>query len=292
MSDAHRAVLSELLRAPLRALQPLGGGDICEAWRVDGRSGQTWFAKHHPHEPSGMFALEAAGLDLLRRTVPESLHVPTVAHATPPGAASAWLVLEWVPPSRVTTASETALGHALATMHRSPPPAVPPANWLGPLRQRNHPTPSSGDWPEFWWTRRLEPRLQAIASTGTVPPTLQRRLSTLPDRLAEVLATDEPMSLLHGDLWSGNRLATPSGAPCLIDPAVCIGHREVDLAMMDLFGGFDPACWRAYQDTWPLQPGFEHRRAAYQLYFLLVHVELFGASYWASVARVLDRLEP
>ncbi|MBO85223.1 MAG: fructosamine kinase [Deltaproteobacteria bacterium] len=290
MSDAHRAVLSELLQAPLHKLQPLGGGDICQAWSVHDHHGQTWFAKHHPREPCGMFTLEAEGLEVLRRTAPKGLHIPAVQHATPPGAPSAWLVLEWVAPARSTAASDASLGHGLAMMHRAPPPTVPSENWLGPLKQHNHPPPSASDWPAFWWTQRLEPRLRAIAATRPLPVALHRRLKALPERLPMLLSTDEPMSLLHGDLWSGNRLTTGHGRPCLIDPAVCIGHREVDLAMMHLFGGFDETCWRAYHNVWPLKPGFERRRAAYQMYYLLVHVELFGAGYWSNVSSALDQL--
>ena len=105
MSDSHQAVLTELLGQPIRALHPLSGGDICEAWRVDGAHGQTWFAKHHPYEPQGMFALEAQGLALLRETAPDVVQIPAVQVATPPGAPRAWLVLDWVPPGATTPAA-------------------------------------------------------------------------------------------------------------------------------------------------------------------------------------------
>jgi fructosamine-3-kinase len=108
--------------------------------------------------------------------------------------------------------------------------------------------------------------------------------------MPHILAIDEPLSLLHGDLWSGNRITDAHGRPYLIDPAVCVGHREVDLAMMALFGGFGVSCWKAYDEVWPRLPGFDSRRPAYQLYFLLLHVELFGAGYWPDVARALDQL--
>lgn len=289
MPGTHQAVLTELLGQPIRALHPLSGGDICEAWRVHGANGQTWFAKHHPREPKGMFALEAQGLALLRATAPSVLQIPAVQVATPPSAPSAWLVLEWVPPGATTPASNTALGRGLARLHRATPPAVPAHNWLGPLRQHNHPCPTPATWPDFWWSQRLQPRLVAIAARQPLPNTLSSRLHALPRILPEVLGIDEPLSLLHGDLWSGNRLTDEHGRPHLIDPAVCVGHREVDLAMMALFGGFGADCWQAYRTEWPLLPGFEQRRAIYQLYYLLVHVELFGSGYWSGVSTALDQ---
>ena len=98
------------------------------------------------------------------------------------------------------------------------------------------------------------------------------------------------MGCVHGDLWGGNLHVGPKGEPCLIDPAVYVGHREIDLAMMRLFGGFSPAVFRAYEEAYPLQPGFERRVHLYQLYPLLVHVNLFGGGYVSSVERALERL--
>jgi len=237
-----------------------------------------------------MFALEAEGLRALATTAAGALSVPTVHVATAPHAPSAWLLLDWVVPGPTTPQADAAFGRGLAALHRSPPAPVPSENWLATLRQANHPLPTVGSWPEFWWTHRLAPRLGPQSGSGSLPPALRDRLLRLADRLPQILAIDEPLSLLHGDLWSGNRLTDTRGRPYLIDPAVCVGHREVDLAMMELFGGFGSACWAAYDAVWPRLSGFETRRAVYQLYYLLVHVDLFGASYWPDVARALDQV--
>ncbi len=290
MSSSLQAILTDLLCQPVQSMHRVSGGDICSAWRVEGRNGQQWFAKHHPREPPGMFALEAAGLEALRIAANGSLQVPTVSATTAPHAPSAWLLLDWIDPVPTTPTADAAFGHGLAVLHRHPPPPVAPENWLATVRQINHPVPTTISWPEFWWSRRLAPRLRALATPDLLPTALHTRLERLAERLPQLLAIEEPLSLIHGDLWSGNRLTDARGRPYLIDPAVSVGHREVDLAMMALFGGFGAQCWTAYDEAWPRLPGHETRRPIYQLYFLLVHVELFGASYWSDVARALDEV--
>jgi fructosamine-3-kinase len=109
-------------------------------------------------------------------------------------------------------------------------------------------------------------------------------------RLEECVGPPEPPARLHGDLWGGNAMVDEQGMPCLIDPAVYGGHREVDLAMMRLFGGFAPRVFSAYAEAFPLAPGHEERVPLYQLYFLMVHVNLFGGSYVASVEHALARV--
>ncbi|HEX8673749.1 MAG TPA: fructosamine kinase family protein, partial [Longimicrobium sp.] len=114
----------------------------------------------------------------------------------------------------------------------------------------------------------------------------------LREALPRLLAAGEEdgPTLLHGDLWSGNVVATSRG-PSLVDPATYRGHREVDLAMTELFGGFGAEFYTAYEEAWPLRPGYqEERRAVYQLFYLLVHVNLFGGGYVARTAEALRRV--
>ena len=115
-----------------------------------------------------------------------------------------------------------------------------------------------------------------------------RQLDRSEQRFADLLfAAPEPPSILHGDLWGGNYIADESGDPCLIDPAVYFGHREADLAMTRLFGGFETAFYRAYLEEWPLRDGHEEREPMYQLYHLLNHLNLFGSGYYAQCERIL-----
>ncbi|HNE29026.1 MAG TPA: fructosamine kinase family protein, partial [Saprospiraceae bacterium] len=100
---------------------------------------------------------------------------------------------------------------------------------------------------------------------------------------------EEAPALIHGDLWSGNFLCNTDGEPVLIDPSAAFAHREMDLAMARLFGGFDPAFFAAYERAWPLEPGFVERLGIYQLYYLMVHLNLFGEGYLRQVRDILNR---
>ncbi|MFW6079748.1 MAG: fructosamine kinase family protein, partial [Gemmatimonadota bacterium] len=199
-----------------------------------------------------------------------------------------WLLLEWLEPGRATTGTWERLGRALAALHRVRAEAWgwPADNFIGSLEQPNGET---DDWAAFWRDRRLGPQLRraygsgGVGGGGHLDDSDRRRFDRLLERLEELLAdaagADGP-SLVHGDLWSGNVHALASGEPALIDPAAYHGHREVDLAMSELFGGFPPRFYDAYEEAWPLEPGYrERRRSVYQLYYLLVHVNLFGAGY-------------
>jgi fructosamine-3-kinase len=145
------------------------------------------------------------------------------------------------------------------------------------------------DWPAFWWSERLEPQLVMASDSGWLAG-LEREWATLESELPKLLeaAEEDGRSVLHGDLWSGNVYPGPDGGPVLVDPAVYRGHGEVDLAMTELFGGFPRGFYSAYEDRRPLRDGYEDvRRHVYQLYPLLVHVNLFGGGYVNGVAEAL-----
>ncbi len=197
-----------------------------------------------------------------------------------------WRWSGWSPPAARRTSRER-LGRGLAALHRAGRAdgwGWMEDNFIGPLPQANAPAAS---WAEFWRTRRLEPQLE-LARRGGRMPGKAAEWDRLMDRLPELLAPAEAdgPSLLHGDLWGGNVLAAPGG-PAIIDPAVYRGHREADLAMTELFGGFGDGFRAAYREAWPLQPGYPARRAVYQLWYLLIHVNLFGGGYGARTAAVL-----
>jgi len=274
----------------------VGGGCINPAVRLRTSDGDA-FLKFNIDAPPGIFAVEAEGLRALRSAAP-LLRVPEVlgvwedeAHGGAPGEAC--LLLEWLEPGRPDDAHWERLGRGLAEMHRMRGDGD---RWgwerdgfIGPLPQPNG---ASGSWAEFWWERRLEPQLRRSHDSGRRPGQA-RDWDLLRQRLPELVgaAEAEGASLLHGDLWSGNVLAAADGdgaTPALVDPAAYRGHREVDLAMADLFGGFPAAFHDAYRESWPLQPGYvPARRAAYQLFYLLVHVNLFGAGYVSRTEQAL-----
>ena len=158
-------------------------------------------------------------------------------------------------------------------------------NVIGSLPQPNG---WADDWAGFWTRHRIHPLARELLTRGAISPRQLGLIERAADRAANLLGpaslADGP-SLLHGDLWSGNVLFARGGRPVVIDPAIYIGHREVDLAMCRLFGGFPPRFYAAYAEAWPLNPGHEARLPLYQLYPLLVHARLFGGGYVASALR-------
>lgn len=290
LPDPVRRRLEERF-GPVRGAAPVGGGCINQPTRVELADGPA-FLKYNAAAPPGFFAAEARGLSALRSLAAE-LRVPEVRavfDAAAEGAPGepAWLLLEWIEPGQGGAEHDERLGRGLAMLHRAGDGGWgwEEDNFIGPLPQANTP---AGTWAEFWLERRLEPQLRAARGCGAdVGPRgeWERLLARLPDLLAE--AEEDGPSPLHGDLWSGNVMAAASGETCLVDPAAYRGHREVDLAMAELFGGFSARFHAAYAEAWPLRPGYrEGRRAAYQLYYLLVHVVLFGGGYAAHTRAAL-----
>jgi protein-ribulosamine 3-kinase len=270
----------------LRDSAPVSGGCVNHALRVTTAEG-VLFLKHAPDAPTGLYAAEARGLEALRAAA-EDLVIPDVlGWSEAADGAPAWLALEWLETSAPAADHGERLGRGLAALHRAGSGegwGWETDNFIGPLPQANAP---AEEWPEFWRHRRLQPQLDLARVAGR-PAGDAADWERLFDRLPALLAPagEEGPSLLHGDLWSGNVLATPRG-PALVDPAVYRGHRETDLAMAELFGGFDPAFHAAYSEAWPLAPGWPARRAAYQLWYLLVHLNLFGSAYVGRVAAAL-----
>jgi len=263
----------------------VGGGCIHPAFHLRGARGEA-FLKLAGGAPPEVFEVEAAGLRWLGARAGETLHLPTVI-ARGEGE-DPWLLLEWLPPGAPDAAGWEALGRGLARLHRSPD-----GGWgwerdgfIGPLAQANA---GCSSWAEFWWRRRLEPQLELAEAHGLLPGR-RREWEALREGLPELLevAEREGPSPLHGDLWGGNAHPLLGGELALIDPAAYRGHREVDLAMAALFGGFAAPFFTAYEAEWPLhRSGVERRRACYQLYYLLVHLNLFGRSYAARVEGAL-----
>jgi protein-ribulosamine 3-kinase len=274
----------------------VGGGCVNPAARVR-LDGEAAFLKWNASAPGGMFEVEAEGLRALGAA--GALRVPEVLGAgggdgADPGLG--WLLLEWLEPATPGLGFGERLGRGLAVIHE-----VRGDGWgwardgfVGPLPQPNRvPGADRGaTWAHFWRGCRLEPMLRRAHDAGWRvggAGEWEALWRVLPDLLAPAEA-DGP-SLLHGDLWNGNVLAAAAGdgaEPALVDPATYHGHREVDLAMAELFGGFAVPFFEAYHETWPLQPGYRPgRRAAYQLFPLLVHVVLFGSGYLARAEGAL-----
>ena len=278
-----------LKSSQLRGTRPVSGGCINDGVRVV-TTGGDYFLKWNAHEGHRFFEVEADGLAALAAT--GTVRTPTVAARGGEDDEIPWLLLGWIDEGRPNDVSWRRLGRELAALHRCEAASARYGwhcdNVIGSLPQPNTP---ADDWGDFWARLRIRPLARELLTRGAIS---QRQVSVIEraaDRAVHLLGpaslSDGP-SLLHGDLWSGNVLFAHGGQPVLIDPAVYVGHREVDLAMCRLFGGFPPHFYESYTEAWPLLPGHRRRVAIYQLYPLLVHARLFGGGYVASAVRAAE----
>ena len=286
---------------PLASARRVAGGDINDAWLVELEGGTRAFVKSRAGATPGEYATEAAALRWLGE-VEGGLPVPRIlavgdapaADAATAGGDPWFLALEWVDEGRLDGAGEEALGRGLAHVHAAgaaafgaPPPGAPLAGLrLGAVELE---PATAAEWPAFYGQRRLAPLVRAARDRGALDAAGARAIELAIERLPELAGPPEPPARLHGDLWSGNVLADAGGRPYLIDPAAYGGHREVDLAMLRLFGAPSPRKQAAYEEVRPLAPGHERRVPLWQLFPLLVHAVLFGGSYGASAAQAARR---
>lgn len=271
--------IGEAVGDDVRAAAPLRGGDVAEAYRVVLANDRVVFAKTHRSPPPGFFTTEAAGLRWLRDA--EALPVPEVLAASddPP-----FLVLEWIDEEGTAGSDESAFGRDLAALHMAGAPLFgrEDRRSTGSRGLPNEPTDS---WSEFFATQRLEPIARLLDDR-----TLAARLVDVATRIETLAGPEEPPARLHGDLWAGNRLVDATGRSWLIDPACFGGHREFDLAMMRLFGGFGEAAFRAYAVVAPLADGWEARVPLHQLAPIGIHAVKFGGNYLPALDRALRAL--
>lgn len=280
LTEAIRAALMGLGLTEPRILSPLDGGTF-SVWQVGSVTGERVVVKAASEPPPDLFAREADGLRLLR-SVAEAPRAPQ-----PLAVGATFLVLEYLEPAQLAAQAWAGFAHGLAALHASVGPAFGGVadNYLGPSPQSNKPT---DDGHRFFALERLTPQLVWARSQGWLSDDDVRAGDRLMQRLPELIPA-QPASLLHGDLWSGNVIAGPGGALCLIDPAAHFGWAEADLAMTTLFGGFPDGFYDAYLSVRPLAPGWRERIPLYNLYHLLNHLNLFGAAYRSEVQSILKR---
>ncbi len=259
----------------------VGGGYINDAHRVELADGREAFVKSRAETIPGEYEAEAAGLAWLAE--PGLVRTPAVLDQQ-----ESYLALEWIEPGSLSAAGAEEFGRALAGTHEAgaaafgAPPGVRSETGFGSLRLSNEPAPS---WAEFYAERRLAPLAAMAAERGSLSARAAGLIERVCARMAELAGPAEPPARLHGDLWSGNVLADAAGQAWLIDPSCYGGHREMDLAMLRLFGSPSERIFEAYEEAAPLADGWRERVELCQLAPLLVHAVLFGGSYGASAER-------
>jgi fructosamine-3-kinase len=246
--------------------------------------GREAFVKTRPDAAPGEYAAEATGLRWLAE--PGALRAPRVLEVD-----DRYLALEWIERGRLDAAGVEELGSGLAATHMAGAESFGATGQLaaagfGSLRLSNEPTE---DWPTFYAERRLRPLARIARERSALSSAGIEAVERVCDRIAELAGPPEPPARLHGDLWSGNVMADAEGRPWLIDPSAYGGHREVDLAMLRLFGSPSERVFDAYEERAPLAEAWQQRVELYQLLPLLVHALLFGGSYRGAVERIAQR---
>jgi len=261
-------------------LEDVGGGCINQGRRLCAADGSSFFLKTNDSAPPGMFEAEAVGLEALAREGTPRLPKPYLW-------ADDFLLIEDLEPAPRAEDFWPGLGRRLAALHdhTSPQFGFDRDNFIGRTPQ---PNPWTDDGYAFFAEQRLLFQARLARDGDLLPAADQRRVEAVARRLRD-LVPDQPASLIHGDLWSGNVIAGPDGEACLIDPAAHFGWAEAELGMTELFGGFDADFYRGYLEVRRMAEGWRERLPLYNLYHLMNHLNLFGEGYLASVRRVLDR---
>ena len=274
------------IAAKILRYEPVSGGDINQAFRVETARGVHFLKFNTAPAAEQLLAAERYGLEKLAEA--NVLDVPDMMGYGSTNLGS-YLLLNWIEPGPVTDAARRALGTGLAKLHQNTKDYFggTPDNFIGTLPQRNG---THADWQNFYATERLLPQFRMARDRGLLGKKYEEKLMQLIGKLPEICPA-EPAALTHGDLWSGNYMVDAQEQVWLIDPAVSYQHREMDLGLITLFGAPGEAFWDAYQSEYPTAMGLEERLPVYQLYYLLVHVNLFGRSYVPGVERVLESMK-
>jgi protein-ribulosamine 3-kinase len=263
-------------------VRPIGGGNTSRAFAVKTTSG-NFFIKTNRAGLIDMFEKEAKNLELLRHILPnntpEVVGFGTIDHIS-------YFILKLIEPGKRVADFWADFGRTLSELHKvnGITFGLDYDNYIGSLPQSNK---QNVNWVDFFLEQRIIP--QAKKAEKVLGSDIMSMIDKLGNRLPDLLTQSRP-SLLHGDLWSGNFTLNQKGTVCLVDPATYYGNREIEIAFTKLFGGFEDEFYDAYNEVMPLDKGFFDTRAdIYNLYPLLVHVNLFGGWYVASVRETLKR---
>ncbi len=262
----------------------VAAGNHNQGIRLDTSEG-AYFLKLTINHERNVLHKESEALDMLRKAT--FLKVPGVHGCGRIGDYN-FLLLEFIEPGRPKLDYWENLGLGLAQLHLNQHTkfGLDCDNYIASIPQKNF---QMDNWTDFFIEQRLEPMVGKAYYDKLIPLAFLKKFQSIYPRLASIFPIEKP-ALIHGDLWSGNVISTPDGQPCLIDPALYYGHREMDIAFSRLFGGFDSKFYASYESVFPLEPGFELRMGIYNLYPLLVHLNLFGLAYLTGIERIVNKL--
>lgn len=270
--------LADIYGLPVRLIgfKQVGGGCINHAVKITSSQGD-FFLKWNTNGPADLFVKEAESLNEMGKTDNSFLIIPKVIWSKLTDELPGLLLMEYLQPAGSTSGFDERLGRGIAQLHRNTASEFGfyHSNYCGTTLQDNT---WNGSWPEFFGQQRIWRLVKQIGVLRGTTPEEQKIYARLVDKMPQLLGHPTVQSLIHGDLWSGNYMYTANG-PALIDPACYYADREMELGMMQLFGGFSPTVWKSYQEEYPLPDGWQRRIELYQLYHLLNHNLLFGGSY-------------
>lgn len=274
--------LFEKLPIKINKFKTISGGDINKAYFLETKEGNFFIKINQKKLFPKMLIKEANGLEALGQTgyikTPKIINYGEIDQFQ-------YLILEWTERGEAKNNTWENFGHALAYMHKIEQPffGFKEDNYIGSLKQVNT---SSSNWGEFYGQYHLIPLIKKLKEQNKIEKDVVKNVENLCLKLNEIFPKESP-SLLHGDLWAGNYMVSKQQEILLIDPAVYNGHREIDLGMTRLFGGFPSYFYEAYKDVYPLDNNWEERLPFSQLYPLLVHSVLFGGYYVDQVKQIL-----
>jgi fructosamine-3-kinase len=266
--------------------QTVSGGSINRAHKLQTDQGAL-FLKWNQSVPDHFFDVEAKGLKLLA-SVDADIRVPSVVVTQPPSSGTpGFLLMEYISEGSGSSSDSYNFGAELAKLHNTTGDhfGLTYDNFIGSLPQQNDEYDS---WIPFFVEKRINPQLKMAVDSGKISQSFFGNWNRLSNKLEDLLPPTTPC-LIHGDLWGGNYLFDENGAGVLIDPAVYFGHPEMDLAFTKMFGGFSTSFYDGYKSVTPLEDDFSNRIPIYNLYPLLVHVNLFGGHYVSQFERIVSR---
>tara|TARA_B100001094_G_scaffold326257_1_gene382041 strand:+ start:654 stop:1529 length:876 start_codon:yes stop_codon:yes gene_type:complete len=289
MRSEYASEIRSIFDSDIAAEVMLGGGDVGCSRQIRLADGNTVFVKSYAEKD--IAKAEAAGLKSLKAT--NTVNVPPVLYVS-----DYLLVLPWIEGHSSSEDALYELGKALAGLHKSPLEfegfGYSENNFIGASPQENMPMNGENSWAEFFGQKRLWFQGKRLENSPLLSAANRLKILNLLEKLIwklpELLQTQESWpSLLHGDLWKGNYMIDTDGKAWLIDPAVYQGHREADIAMTTLFGGFSTSFYQGYRSIWPLEDGYRDREPIYQLYHILNHIGFFGEAYLSQALLILKK---